>query len=72
MARLQLDVEQLDKFRRSKGWSRAELARQMEIEGNTLFKLMRGERNVGEKVIAGLLKISGQTVPFCEIKEATR
>ena len=72
MAKLQLAVEQLDEFRRSQGWSKAELARQMGIEGNTLFKLFRSQRGLGEKVIAGLSKISGQTIPFCTVKEVTR
>lgn len=69
MARLQLAVEQLDKFRQSQGWSQAELARQMAIESSMLFKLMRGERSPGEKVVAGLCKISGQAIPFCVIQD---
>ena len=67
---LRVNVQQLEAFRRSRGWSITMLAAQLGISETEVRNLAQWKTSPGPRVVARLSLLSGQPVPFCVIEEA--
>ncbi|AZR72356.1 hypothetical protein BBF96_02475 [Anoxybacter fermentans] len=56
---MRLNVEKVGKMLKERGWSEVMFARKLNLDYSYVYRVMRGERGVGKKFLAGLMK-------FCE------
>lgn len=52
-----LDYDALHSLIESRGWTEVRLAKRMGLNYSYLFRVLRKERGIGKKFIAGLMKI---------------
>jgi predicted transcriptional regulator len=66
LAQLVIDNQQLDGLQAAKGWSITELAAAIGVSVTEVYRVRQGCRP-GNKFLAGLLRASGATFPYCDL-----
>ncbi|AZR73723.1 hypothetical protein BBF96_10205 [Anoxybacter fermentans] len=56
---MRLNLEKIKSFLEERGWNEVLFARKLNLDYSYVYRVMRGQRGIGNKFIAGLLK-------FCE------
>ncbi|MCK4257537.1 MAG: helix-turn-helix domain-containing protein [Halanaerobiales bacterium] len=54
---MRLNREKTEQFLNSRGWSEVMFARKLDLDYSYVYRVMRGERGVGKKFLAGLIKL---------------
>ena len=66
MATLTLNLVALEQLQKQKGWSDTELAAALGVSVTQVWRVKNGGQP-GNRFIAGLIKLSGKQMPFCDL-----
>ena len=67
MAQIVINVPALDQLQRDRGWTSTQLAAAIGVSVSEVWRVKNGGGQPGNRFIAGLIKLSGKQMPFCDL-----